>query len=99
MLRDEWFRRLSDEDIAFIRRFVLSSGSLKALANDYHVSYPTIRQKLDRLIAKIELIESKQTMSSFEQTVRMMLVDGDIDSAALRRLLNAHQHTVEARAE
>ena len=95
MLREEWFKRLSDEDIAFIRHFVLSSGSLKALASDYHVSYPTIRQKLDRLIEKIGLIESEQTMSSFEQTLRMMLVDGDIDGAGLRRLLNAHQRTVE----
>ena len=43
----QWLQHLSDEDLAFTRRFVLNSGSLKALATDYRVSYPTIRLRLD----------------------------------------------------
>ena len=51
--------RLSDEDQEFILSFVLSSGSLKEMAKRYRVSYPTVRNRLDDLIARmIELGES-----------------------------------------
>lgn len=39
----KWTDRLSDQDLAFIRRFVLASGSLKAIAQEYGISYPTVR--------------------------------------------------------
>ena len=53
-----WMTNLNDEDIAFIKRFVLSSGSLKEMANQYEVTYPTVRNRLDRLIEKIKLADS-----------------------------------------
>ena len=45
-----WLADLEDEDAAFIKKFVLSSGSLKEVAALYGVSYPTVRLRLDRLI-------------------------------------------------
>ena len=53
----EWMANLEDEDAAFIRRFVLASGSLKEVARQYGVTYPTVRLRLDRLIEKIRLAE------------------------------------------
>ena len=53
----EWMANLEDEDAAFIRRFVLASGSLKEVAKQYGVTYPTVRLRLDRLIEKIKLGE------------------------------------------
>ena len=50
-----WIEGLEDEDIQFVKRFVLSSGSLKDLASQYGVTYPTIRLRLDRLIQKIKI--------------------------------------------
>ena len=47
-----WIDELSDEDLAFLRRFLLASGTLKQLAEDYGISYPTVRLRLDRLIAE-----------------------------------------------
>ena len=44
-----WLAKLSDEDVSFIKRFVLASGSLKDLAKAYDISYPTVRLRLDRL--------------------------------------------------
>ena len=38
-----WLVHLEDEDRQFIKRLVLASGSLKQLAAEYGVSYPTIR--------------------------------------------------------
>ena len=52
-----WMAGLEEEDLAFIRRFVLASGSLKEVAVEYGVSYPTVRLRLDRLIQKIRLSE------------------------------------------
>ena len=55
-LSRKWIESLDDEDLSFIRRFVLASGSLKEIARIYEISYPTVRLRLDRLIAKIQLL-------------------------------------------
>ncbi len=62
-----WILSLDSEDIEFIRKFVLNSGSLKKLATCYDVSYPTVRTRLDRLIQKIEINEEqeKENLISF----------------------------------
>ena len=41
-----WMEALEDEDVTFIRRFVLASGSLKEMAAQYGVSYPTDRKSV-----------------------------------------------------
>ncbi len=45
--------RLSADDLAFVLAFVRASGSLKALASARKQSYPTIRNRLDDIIAKL----------------------------------------------
>lgn len=50
-----WVLSLDSEDIEFIRKFVINSGSLKSLSKEYGVSYPTVRLRLDKLIQKITL--------------------------------------------
>lgn len=86
-----WLDHLSDEDFAFIKRFILASGSLKALAQDYGISYPTVRLRLDRLIEKIKILDSQQEMSAFERTARALYADGKLDLATLKVLLAAHE--------
>ena len=49
----DWLAGLDEEDVSFIKNFLLASGSLKEAAALYGVSYPTVRLRLDRLIAKI----------------------------------------------
>lgn len=46
--------RLGPDDQQFILRFVRSSGSLKAMAAELGVSYPTVRNRLDDLIQRLE---------------------------------------------
>ena len=53
----EWMANLDDEDLSFIKNFILSSGSLKEIAKQYEVTYPTVRLRLDRLIQKIQISE------------------------------------------
>lgn len=45
------FARLNDEQEAFLRLFVLSRGNLSDVERSLGVSYPTVRAKLDDLIA------------------------------------------------
>ncbi|MDR1689757.1 MAG: DUF2089 domain-containing protein [Clostridiales bacterium] len=53
----DWIANLEDEDIAFIKKFLQSSGSLKEMARLYGVTYPTVRLRLDKLIQKIQISE------------------------------------------
>ena len=48
----DWIMQLEEEDLAFIKNFVLASGSLKEIAGIYGVTYPTVRLRLDKLIQK-----------------------------------------------
>jgi hypothetical protein len=49
--------RLSLPDQDFIRLFVLSSGSLKEMARRLQLSYPTVRNRLDEIITRIQQLE------------------------------------------
>jgi len=91
-----WLRSLNDEDLAFLKRFILSSGSLKELARLYSVSYPTVRLRLDRLIQKIQVTEEAITLSPFERRLRLLLAEGAIDATTFRTLLEAHQAELSA---
>lgn len=51
--------RLSPEEQRFIELFVLSSGSLKAVAAAEDISYPTMRNRLDSLIERIEQLRER----------------------------------------
>jgi len=90
-MRHKWIESLSDEDINFLKRFLLTSGSLKALAQDYGVSYPTVRLRLDRLIEKVKVIESHEIQTEFERQLRVLYAERKIDLATLKKILNAHK--------
>ena len=91
----EWTDRLTDEDLSFLKRFLLASGSLKAVAAEYGISYPTVRLRLDRLIEKVKVFDSLQIQSEFERQVRGLLADGKIDAATMKNLLQLHQHELD----
>lgn len=99
MLDERWTDRLTDEDLNFIKRFVLASGSLKALAEEYRISYPTIRLRLDRLIAKIKVYESERIVSEFERQVRALYAEGRIDLATMKKLIDLHRKDIASLQE
>jgi hypothetical protein len=45
--------RLTEADQQFVLRFVKSSGSLKEMAAQMKLSYPTVRNLLNEIIQKI----------------------------------------------
>jgi hypothetical protein len=87
-----WIDFLEDEDLAFIKRLVLFSGSLKDLATAYDVTYPTVRLRLDRLIAKIKVFDDHEIQDEFERHLRATYAEGKIDPESFKRLLAAYRN-------
>ena len=79
-----WFLELEPEDAAFLKNFVLASGSLKEIARQYQVSYPTVRLRLDRLIQKIKLAD-QEGEEPFAAFIKGLAVEArlDVDTAKL----------------
>ncbi len=88
-LPSHWIDLLDEEERAFIRRFILASGSLKELAKAYDVSYPTLRLRLDRLIQKIEVFEKFQERSETERLLRAYYAEGKISDPVFESLLRS----------
>jgi hypothetical protein len=86
-----WVDDLSDEDLAFLKRFLLTSGTLKDLANQYGISYPTVRLRLDRLIQKVRLLDERPGAGPLESKLRALYAEGRLDDEAFAELLRAHR--------
>lgn len=89
-----WLGLLGDDELLFLKRFLLTSGSLKHLAEVYGVSYPTIRARLDRLIERVNAIEAPASGDSFEELVDALVRQGVILSGTGRALLQTHKHVL-----
>lgn len=88
-----WVLRLDDTDLQLIRRFVLASGSLKQLAADYQVSYPTIRSRVDAVIERLGLIDANAGDDALEARVRLMVAEGSLEPSVGKELLKLHRQT------
>ncbi|EPH11470.1 hypothetical protein HMPREF9713_01958 [Myroides odoratimimus CCUG 12700] len=52
--------QLGREEQEFILAFFLNSGSLKQMAQQMNISYPTVRNKLDDMIEHIQQLQKKE---------------------------------------
>ena len=93
----EWLKDLNKEDLQFIKRFILASGSLKTLAKEYGVSYPTLRIRLDRLIEKVKVCDDQSMDDPFKKQIRLMVADGEISDKTAIHLLQAHEKSKKER--
>jgi hypothetical protein len=77
--------RLSTDDQVFVMAFVLCHGSIKEIERIFGVSYPTVKNRLNRLAKKLDFVETLDFPD--EDDVLDRLESGDIDAdEALRRL-------------
>lgn len=88
---ENWLSEISNEDRAFIKRFVLASGSLKALAGQYNVSYPTLRLRLDRLIEKIKVLDDPENQDPFRKKLQVLAAEGQISTAVAKEILKLYE--------
>ena len=92
----EWMANLEDEDVSFIKRFLLASGSLKEMASQYKVTYPTVRLRLDRLIQKIQIGESTGN-DPYIALVKRLAVQDKLDFEAAKILIGEYKKTKEVK--
>lgn len=88
----EWMAGLEDEDLVFIKKFVLASGSLKEMAGEYGVTYPTVRLRLDRLIQKIRLSEDAAA-DPYIATIKRLAVNERLDFDTAKLLISEYKKT------
>lgn len=84
-MEHKWLEVLTDDDLEFIHQFILASGSLKQLAAYYGVSYPTIRNRADKLIERVRLSESED--QPYVAFVKSMAMEGKITMDAAKELI------------
>ena len=92
----DWMSNLEDEDVSFIKRFLLASGSLKEMASQYGVTYPTVRLRLDRLIQKIQISESEEA-NPYISLVKRLAVQDKLDFDTAKILIREYKKTKESK--
>ncbi len=91
-LLPEWMTGLEEEDVAFIKKFILASGSLKEVAGQYGVTYPTVRLRLDRLIQKIRLVENTAA-DPYIATIKRLAMNEKLDLDTAKVLIAEYKKT------
>ncbi len=86
----EWMMHLDDEDVSFIKKFIMASGSLKEIANQYSVTYPTVRLRLDKLIQKIQINEDTNN-EPYIALIKRLAVNEKIDFDTAKILINEYK--------
>ena len=86
----QWMLALEEEDAAFLKNFLMKSGSLKDIAKLYGVSYPTVRLRLDKLIQKVSLREQKEE-EPFLAFIKGLVVDARIDLETAKMIMEKYK--------
>ncbi|MDF2870410.1 MAG: hypothetical protein K0R05_1985 [Anaerocolumna sp.] len=88
----EWMSNLDDEDTAFMKNFLMASGSLKEVAKLYGVTYPTVRLRLDRLIQKITISEDTAN-DPFISLIKRLALNEKIDFDTAKILIAGYKNS------
>ena len=97
-LLPEWMAGLEEEDVAFIKKFILASGSLKDVAGQYGVTYPTVRLRLDRLIQKIRMVEDTAA-DPYIATIKRLAMNEKLDLDTAKVLIAEYKKTRKEKEE
>ena len=86
---------LTDPEKDFVLQFVLSSGSLKEMAGAYGVSYPTLRARLDRLIARLHQAIGGRARDPVSELLAAMIERGELAVSTARKIQDTHRKQLE----
>ena len=87
----DWFFNLESEEQEFVKQFLLASGSLKHLAKQYGVSYPTVRVRVDKIIEKVKLTDGNK--DSFEINIMQMVIDDKLSLDIAKQIIKKYQES------
>jgi hypothetical protein len=65
------FCKLSEEDLNFIKVFLKSHGSIKAVEKELGISYPTVKNRLNQIISSLGI----ETKGSLDKVERLEILD------------------------
>lgn len=94
----EWITNLEDEDVVFIKKFLLASGSLKEMAKQYDVTYPTVRLRLDKLIQKIQVSDSTES-EPYIAFIKRLAINDKLDFDTAKILISEYKKIKKAGEE
>ena len=86
----EWIVNLDDEDVSFVKKFLLASGSLKEMARQYGVTYPTVRLRLDKLIQKIKISDDTES-EPYIALIKRLAINDKLDFDTAKLLINEYK--------
>ena len=90
---------LSAGELELITQLVLSSGSLKELAQYYGVSYPTIRSRLDQVIENLRGLINEFESDNLPGVVEDLVNQGEVTPTAAQAILDTHRQELRKRSE
>jgi len=76
---------LSAEDQVFVMAFVRCHGSIKAMEEMFGISYPTVKNRLNRIARRLEFVETVEVSPDEEAIEGLERGEISVDEA-LRRL-------------
>lgn len=79
-----------NEDVSFIKRFLLASVSLKEKARQYEVTYPTVRLRLDRLIQKIKISDDAES-EPYIALIKRLAINDELDFYTAKVLISEYK--------
>lgn len=85
-----WILKLELEEIEFIKKLILFSGSLKDLAKDYNVTYPTIRIRVDKIIEKVKANDNRE-IDPYIEKIKTLALNDKIDYETAKILINEYK--------
>lgn len=85
-----WITMLEEDEVQFVKRFLLASGSLKEMADQYGVTYPTVRNRLNHIIQKVKLSEQNRE-DPYVSLIKKMAMDGKLDFEAAAVLIREYR--------
>lgn len=88
----DWMVNLEEEDTIFIKNFLMASGSLKEIAKQYGVSYPTVRLRLDKLIQKIQIHEENAN-EPYIALIKRLVINDNLDFDTGKLLISEYRKT------
>ncbi len=84
--------QLSAEDLNMVTAFILESGSIKALAKKYDVSYPTMRQRLDALIQRVQQLVDETVPDPLSNHLAELINQGRLTANEASHLRDLHRN-------
>ena len=84
------FANLSKDQLTFIEMFMKCRGNIKEVEKELGVSYPTVRGKLDDVVASLGYSPSKKVKTDRNQVI-LMLEKGEITAEEAISKLNGEE--------